>query len=69
MAIKYTKEIQDARQLVFKDLIDSQTFKSCINCSQFLNNGGNEICDLNKLRPPARVIVYGCELHEFDIPF
>ena len=44
-------------------------FKSCINCNHF--NDKKEICLLANSRPPAPIIVYGCDSHieKNDIPF
>lgn len=36
--------------------------KSCIFCKNF--NRDNETCGLNGQRPPANIIVFGCEMFE-----
>lgn len=47
-------------------------FQSCIVCEHF---GENEICKMFNIRPPARIIVFGCIRFEEssnldgDIPF
>lgn len=43
---------------------------SCLNCQWFKEKDG-ELCTKlpTPARPPARVIAYGCDAHEFDIPF
>lgn len=41
--------------------------RSCLTCCHFSES--DEICLLAKQRPPARVIAYGCEQYEDDIPF
>jgi hypothetical protein len=47
-------------------------FQSCIVCEHF---GENEICKMFNVRPPARIIVFGCVKFEEgsnfddDIPF
>lgn len=43
---------------------------SCVDCQHFREREG-EICTLVGRRPPARVIVNGCEAYkdEDDIPF
>lgn len=43
---------------------------SCLNCMWFREHKG-EVCEKlpTPARPPARVIAYGCDAHEFDIPF
>ena len=44
-------------------------YQSCLNCEHFDELNG-EICKLAKVRPPARVIAYGCERYEdIEIPF
>lgn len=44
-------------------------YQSCINCENF--NDKTEQCYLAKTRPPAKVIVYGCEkwIEKDTIPF
>lgn len=44
--------------------------QSCISCDHFRENYG-ELCELAKVRPPARVIVFGCEKYadDQDVPF
>lgn len=46
-------------------VIDIQT-RNCVSCCNF--NEGTEICKLANERPPARVIVAGCDSW-IDIPF
>lgn len=46
-------------------------FQSCIVCEYFQEN---EICKMFNVRPPARIIVFGCEKFKVtddanDIPF
>ena len=40
--------------------------RSCLMCGHFTES--KEICDKFKQRPPAKIIVNGCQFHEF-IPF
>ena len=44
-------------------------FQNCLNCLNFRVE--TEICGLCNMRPPAKIIVYGCDLYEDkeDIPF
>lgn len=58
---------------VIKDVTPSNMlFQSCLVCEHF---GENEVCSRYNMRPPARFIVFGCELFEEnsnldgDIPF
>jgi hypothetical protein len=41
-------------------------YKSCLNCCDWQEL--NETCGKYKMRPPAKVIICGCE-HHTDIPF
>lgn len=47
-------------------LMEKGFFTTCINCAHW--NDNKEICSYYKQRPPAKVIVNGCETHT-DIPF
>lgn len=62
---------------LLSELIENVTpsnmlFRSCIVCEHF---GENEICSQYNVRPPARIIVFGCQSYEEtshvddDIPF
>lgn len=46
---------------------------SCLTCVNFREkadeNGVAEICTLYDVSPPARVIAYGCDSWEDNIPF
>ena len=48
-------------------LVDNYIIHSCINCEHFTANG--DLCAKVAQRPPARVIVYGCEEWDMKIPF
>jgi hypothetical protein len=41
--------------------------RSCVHCDHF--NQGRELCQLNGQRPPAKIIAFGCECYEDEIPF
>ena len=47
-------------------LMDNGMFTTCLNCAYWSDE--EEICKYYKQRPPAKVIVVGCETHT-DIPF
>lgn len=58
---------------VIKDVTPSNMlFQSCIVCEHF---GETEVCKMFNVRPPARIIVFGCNKFEEsshiddDIPF
>ena len=48
--------------------IRSGVIRTCINCENFDLQGG-ELCKLWQSRPPARVIVLGCDKWLEEIPF
>lgn len=41
--------------------------QSCLTCNHFVET--TEKCMLNQLRPPAKIIAFGCECYEEEIPF
>lgn len=47
---------------------DTGMFRSCLNCAHW-SGEPSEICNLFVARPPARVIVTGCDEHTDNIPF
>lgn len=67
MSFEYTERRIELMLELYKVAIKEQLFKSCLNCIAF--NSKKELCELNNLRPPAEIVVYGCEMHDFDIPF
>lgn len=48
-------------------MVEVGMFETCLNCDHW--NDRDEICTKFKMRPPAKIIVCGCEFHESDIPF
>lgn len=48
-------------------LIDNGYFTTCINCEHW--KAKEEICGKFNQRPPAKIIVTGCEEHSDNIPF
>ena len=50
-------------------LENEPVYRSCMNCFRF--NEHVELCNLCNMRPPARIIAYGCPKWEDieDIPF
>lgn len=58
------------RTAVAQVLADDILTSSCISCVHFKEKQG-EICNLYKMRPPAKVIAFGCPsyMDNLDIPF
>lgn len=48
---------------------DMGLYRTCVNCGNW--NSKEELCRIAvpPRRPPAKVIVVGCELHSDEIPF
>jgi len=65
----YTKQqINKIAKGMFESLTKARVADSCcLDCIHFKEREG-ELCSLVNARPPARVIVNGCERFE-DIPF
>ncbi len=56
-------------KLAVQDILEKDfPFQSCINCDHFTKD---ERCGLFNARPPAKIIVYGCEkwINKDAIPF
>lgn len=41
--------------------------RTCVNCCHF--DETKELCRMANKRPPARVIAFGCEKYEDEIPY
>lgn len=67
MSFEYTERRIELMRELYKVAIKEQLFKSCLNCINLSED--KKFCALNNLTPPMEIIVYGCELHEFDCPF
>ena len=67
---KYPRNLSPSRESALKELIQGMMndgwFTTCTNCCDW--NDKTEMCMKFKVRPPAKVIVVGCEQHS-DIPF
>lgn len=51
-----------------KKILDSKIIPSCVTCNNF--DERLEVCKLVMMRPPARVIAYGCPGWQVtDLPF
>lgn len=53
--------------------LDQGLFRSCLNCQHWTGENPTavpaESCSLFRARPPARIIVTGCDSHSDQIPF
>ena len=60
-----------ASNSVYRVLEDMQNypFKTCLKCDHF--NEKDELCKLVNMRPPAKIIAFGCDKYADDdwIPF
>lgn len=54
-------------QLMVDRMMDEGWFRTCLNCEHF--DEPKEWCKVWKAKPPAKVIVIGCEEHSDTIPF
>lgn len=61
------KTLDEAKRMVQNDQINSFCWLSCINCAKFSPH--TEQCLKFNEKPPAKVIVHGCQYWEMDIPF
>ena len=64
-----TKELSVlAASALHEQLIQSEIFRSCINCASFRED--TQICTLYNQKPPAKTIVFSCGVGWVaDIPF
>lgn len=60
-------EKQEAINLIHRELIDRHLLRTCITCGNW--DEKVEQCYKYSARPPAQVIVLGCEEWIMDIPF
>ena len=56
-----------ASDIVLQALLDRGAIRSCLNCDLWRDDP--QICEKFGERPPAIVIVFGCESHLTDVPF
>jgi hypothetical protein len=51
------------------EVVSKHTAKTCVECLYF--DEPSETCQFNQsnMRPPARIIAFGCDVFEYDIPF
>lgn len=70
-AVRYAveKELEQTKSGLESLAAQRHPFKTCLNCDNF--NEITEQCKLWNSRPPARVIVFGCDSHDDkdQIPF
>ncbi len=67
MSFEYTNRTSQVRAELHKAAIETQTFASCMNCTHW--NEQHQGCSIYEATPPAHIIVFGCDKHQFDIPF
>lgn len=58
---------QELSEKIFWLVQNARIGRSCIKCTQFEES--TEICRLAGSRPPARIIVLGCEKYSEEPPF
>lgn len=61
--------LEDASKLLVDSFVKNieLTLRTCVSCEHF--DDAKEECGLNRMRPPARIIAFGCECYEQRIPF
>jgi hypothetical protein len=73
MSVSSNKELVERLEVVSNKIIDNMVtacqiaIKTCVTCDSF--NQVKETCNLNGLRPPAKIIAFGCECFTQDVPF
>lgn len=76
MSDKRLDNIQNIVDSVVKDVFDQlrASIKTCVHCTKF--NEKTELCSEPRnlptpqpLRPPARIIAFGCDYFEDKVPF
>lgn len=50
-----------------RKIVESGIWQSCLNCSNFESE--SEVCKIYNQKPPAYIVINGCEKHIGDIPF
>lgn len=61
------KALEELAAALVEQWMNDGLYRSCLNCDHW--DQVNEICTTFKERPPAKVIVCGCEHHIDEIPF
>ena len=59
--------VDKKRQEVHLFLIHTGALLSCISCTHYCQQ--KELCKKWQSKPPAKIIVIGCDSHSPDIPF
>lgn len=62
---RITKRIDELFNALSGEL--EKNVKTCISCNSF--DESTETCKMFEQRPPARIIAFGCEHFNDDIPF
>lgn len=48
-------------------LVGMNHWQTCLNCEHW--NSNINVCRYYEALPPPHIIIVGCEMHDFDIPF
>ncbi len=70
MPEKYERQRKERAEFTIKaqtSLINNHVIQTCTNCEHW--NDKRDICAYYDALPPPSIIVVGCAMHEFDIPF
>ncbi|MCW2763963.1 MAG: hypothetical protein JWR85_4164 [Marmoricola sp.] len=63
------KELANLRIKIQELAVRKDNWQCCTNCDNFNDHENADICRLFEARPPAYIIVNGCEDHTMKIPF
>lgn len=52
-----------------QQLVRSCHWQCCMNCTHFDEQREGGYCDSHKAKPPAYILMHGCERYLSDVPF